>query len=60
MPVEWLKNLAERIGFHMETGIWIAAEHREEYELALLGNEEAAMHIVRRMSITAAGRIGKR
>ena len=44
----------------MEPGIWIAAEHREEYELALEGNEEAAMHIVRRMSVTAAGRIGKR
>lgn len=51
VPVEWLKNLAEReLVSYMEPGIWIAAEHREEYELALLeGNEEAAMHIVRRM-----------
>ena len=51
VPVEWLENLAEReLVAYMEPGIWIAAEQREEYELALLdGNEEAAMHIVRRM-----------
>ena len=51
VPVEWLENLAEReLVAYMEPGIWIAAEQREEYEQALLdGNEEAAMHIVRRM-----------
>ena len=51
VPVEWLENLAEReLVAYMEPGIWIAAEHREEYEHALLDvNEEAAMHIVRRM-----------
>lgn len=51
VPVEWLENLAEREQVaYIEPGIWIAAEHREEYEHALLdGNEEAAMHIVRRM-----------
>lgn len=51
VSVEWLKNLAEReLVSYVEPGIWIAAEHREEYEQALqAGNEEAAMHIVRRM-----------
>lgn len=51
VPVEWLENLAGRgQAAYMEPGIWIAAEQQGEYERALLnGDEEACMHIVRRM-----------
>lgn len=51
VPAEWLERLAEReLVSYIEPGIWIAAEHQEEYDKALVcEDEEAAMHIVRRM-----------
>ena len=65
IPAEWLDNLA-RAGriIYLEQGLWIAAEHKEEYALALGdekeeseendsseegGSREAQLHIVRRM-----------
>lgn len=66
IPVEWLDSLAKagRI-LYLEQGLWIAAEHEEEYALALGGGtaeeaekresgeddagREAQLHIVRRM-----------
>lgn len=58
VPVEWLVSLANReLVSYLEPGIWIAAEHLEEYENALSGlDEEAAMHIVRRMLYYRGGR----
>ncbi len=36
IPVEWLETLAEEERVcYLEQGLWIAAEHREEYEAAL-------------------------
>lgn len=51
VPVQWLEHLAEQdLACYIEPGIWIAAEHQEEYQKALnQGDEEAGMHIVRRM-----------
>lgn len=50
-PVEWLESLAEEgLALYKEPGLWIAAEHEEEYERALEEDEEAAwLHIIRRM-----------
>lgn len=50
VPVEWLDRLArEGRAAYVEPGLWIAAEHREEYDAALAaGEEEARGHIVRR------------
>ena len=61
IPAEWLDNLAKagRVSY-LEQGLWIAAEHEEEYALALEEKEgmeqpeatekrEAHLHIVRRM-----------
>lgn len=59
IPVGWLENLAGagRV-IYLEQGLWIAAEHMEEYMLALGeeaekgesgGGREAQLHIVRRM-----------
>lgn len=51
LPIEWIENLAseERI-LYIEPGLWIAAEHKEEYERALTDHEEeACKHLVRRM-----------
>ena len=61
IPAEWLDNLAKagRVSY-LEQGLWIAAEHEEEYALALGEKEgmeqpeaterrEAQLHIVRRM-----------
>ncbi|MBD5511836.1 MAG: DEAD/DEAH box helicase [Lachnospiraceae bacterium] len=61
IPAEWLDNLAKagRVSY-LEQGLWIAAEHEEEYALALEEKEgmeqpeaterrEAQLHIVRRM-----------
>lgn len=51
VPASWMENLAKRGQVcYLEPGIWIAAEHREEYERALLQEEtEAAAHMIRRM-----------
>ena len=51
VPVEWLEGLAEKgLAAYLEPGIWIAEEHRQEYERALEGKDiRAGMHIVRRM-----------
>lgn len=51
VPVEWLEGLAEKgLAAYLEPGIWIAEEHRQEYESALEGKDiRAGMHIVRRM-----------
>lgn len=36
VPAEWLDNLARRgLACYLEPGIWVAAEQREEYEMAL-------------------------
>ncbi|MDE5679442.1 MAG: DEAD/DEAH box helicase, partial [Lachnospiraceae bacterium] len=61
IPAEWLDSLAKagRVKY-LEQGLWIAAEHEEEYALALEEKEwekrreatderEAQLHIVRRM-----------
>lgn len=55
IPVQWLDQLArDGRAVYLEQGLWIAAEHEEEYVQAL-GNEQnhsdqkARMHIVRRM-----------
>lgn len=51
IPVEWLEKLAEDgRAMYLEQGLWIAAEHRPEYDTALEapGSREAA-DIVRRM-----------
>lgn len=48
---DWLNELVARQKItYIEPGLWIAAEHRKEYEQALLQKEQAAgMHIIRRM-----------
>ena len=48
---DWLEELAEDgLAEYIEPGLWIAAEHREEYEEALMNrNKEAGTHIIRRM-----------
>lgn len=47
----WLEELAARgLVEYIEPGLWIAAEHREEYRQALEETDaDAGMHIVRRM-----------
>lgn len=47
----WLEELLEAgQAVYIEPGLWIAGEHRQEYEAALTGGDgEAARHIVRRM-----------
>jgi ATP-dependent Lhr-like helicase len=50
-PIEWMEAL-ERDGRaeYVEPGLWVAAEHAEEYAAALGGNDaEARGHIVRRL-----------
>jgi ATP-dependent helicase Lhr and Lhr-like helicase len=51
VPIEWLETLAKREqARYIEPGLWIAAEHTQEYNAALLeGDMEARMHIVRRL-----------
>lgn len=62
IPVQWLDDLArDGRAVYLEQGLWIAAEHAKEYELALAfsdkpGSEadqeltrKARLHIVRRM-----------
>ena len=51
VPVEWLEQLADReLAMYIEPGLWIAAEHSDEYERAWTGEDtEAGEHIVRRM-----------
>jgi len=51
IPADWLDALARRgLACYVEPGIWIAAEHEDEYRRALQQrDEEAAMHIIRRM-----------
>ncbi|MDO4272273.1 MAG: DEAD/DEAH box helicase [Eubacteriales bacterium] len=47
----WLEELASRgLAEYIEPGLWIAAEHKEEYQQALISlDEESGLHIVRRM-----------
>ena len=51
IPAEWLDTLARQgLACYVEPGIWIAAEHEDEYMRALRQqDEEAGMHIIRRM-----------
>lgn len=51
IPVEWLESLnREGRALYLEQGLWIAAEHREEYEKALENpSGKEALSIVRRM-----------
>lgn len=51
IPVEWLELLnREGRALYLEQGLWIAAEHREEYEKALENpSGKEARSIVRRM-----------
>lgn len=51
IPVDWLESLAEREQvYYIEPGLWIAAEHKEEYEAAFSeGDMSARQHIVRRL-----------
>ena len=48
---DWLEELAAReLAEYMEPGLWIAAEHLEDYKSALLDRQDAeGMHIIRRM-----------
>ena len=48
---DWLEELAERgLAEYIEPGLWIAAEHEEEYSAALEQQDaDCGMHIVRRM-----------
>ena len=50
VPIEWLETLAhQEQASYIEPGLWIAAEHGEEYANALLdGDKKARLHIVRR------------
>ncbi|HKL79619.1 MAG TPA: DEAD/DEAH box helicase, partial [Mobilitalea sp.] len=50
VPIDWLELLASKEqSKYIEPGLWIAAEHEEEYLTALLeGDLEARKHIVRR------------
>ena len=50
LPLEWFENLikAGRIAY-IEPGLWIAAEHTEEYQAALFeGSDESLSRIIRR------------
>lgn len=49
--LNWLEELAgKQLAAYIEPGLWIAAEHREEYELALYEQSpEAISHILRRL-----------
>ena len=51
IPVEWLEKLyQEGRAVYLEQGLWIAAEHMEEYEAALdAGKKDEKRRIVRRM-----------
>lgn len=51
VPVDWLEALAGREQTeYIEPGLWIAAEHKAEYQRALTeANQEARLHIVRRL-----------
>ncbi len=51
VPIDWLESLirSERAGY-IEPGLWVAAEHLNEYEAALCAKDpEARRHIVRRL-----------
>jgi ATP-dependent Lhr-like helicase len=50
VPLEWLEVLAEQERcLYIEPGLWIAAEHREIYQTALVDcEEEARQNMVRR------------
>ena len=58
IPAEWLDTLARQgLACYVEPGIWIAAEHEDEYMRALRQqDEEAGMHIIRRMLYYRGGR----
>lgn len=51
VPYEWLEELERREQVkYIEPGLWVAAEHAQEYEDALTGgNSDARRHIVRRL-----------
>lgn len=54
VPIEWLENLArEGRVIYLEQGLWIAAEHEDDYKAILeekgSENDEKAMEIIRRM-----------
>lgn len=51
IPVQWLEALEEREqAKYVEPGLWIAAEHAEEYESALPdGDMDSRMRVVRRL-----------
>lgn len=50
IPIEWLEILSSNKQVkYIEPGLWIAAEHEEEYHLACLEeDQEARLHIIRR------------
>lgn len=51
VPIEWLETLADNgRAKYIEPGLWIAAEHSEEYDAALVGGDtDARTRIVRRL-----------
>ncbi len=51
VPVDWLNSLVKQgRAAYIEPGLWIAAEHLEEYEAALVQNgAEARAHVLRRL-----------
>lgn len=51
VPIEWLETLADNgRAKYIEPGLWIAAEHSEEYKAALVeANMDARTRIVRRL-----------
>lgn len=50
IPLEWLEDLAlKEQAYYIEPGLWIAAEHKEQYEIALIEhNTEEIMKVIRR------------
>ena len=50
IPIEWLEQLVHSDrAIYREPGLWIAAEHQDEYEKACSGDAEAMKHVLRRV-----------
>ncbi|MDR0862515.1 MAG: DEAD/DEAH box helicase [Oscillospiraceae bacterium] len=55
-PIAWLQRLARRErALYIEPGLWIAAEHREDYALALEGGDAAMRERVARRALRYRG-----
>lgn len=59
VPVEWLEHLAAgEMAAYIEPGLWIAEEHRKDYEMAMVGGQTEAVGA--EAGGAAAGRVGAR